>query len=40
MRYRNSAVFMGGTLRPPEYDRVVTTAGGISGVLNAAKPGE
>lgn len=35
MRHRNPHVFMGGTLRPPEYDRTVTTASGIASVLNA-----
>ena len=29
MRYRNERVFMGGTLRPPEYTRAVTDAGAI-----------
>lgn len=40
MRHRNPHVFMGGTLRPPEYDRIVTTEDGISGVLRAIKTGE
>lgn len=35
MRWRNDAVFMGGTLRPPEYDRPVTTAGAIAAVMRA-----
>lgn len=35
MRHRNNDVFMGGTLRPPEYDRVVTTADGIGAVIKA-----
>lgn len=35
MRYRNPDVFMGGTLRPPEYDRVVTKESNILRVLNA-----
>ena len=35
MRHRNPEVFMGGALRPPEYDRVVTTAAGIADVLDA-----
>lgn len=39
MRHRNPDVFMGGTLRPPEYDRTVTTADGISAVLSAARSG-
>ena len=32
MAWRNEAVFMGGTLRPPEYDRAATTAGAIRAV--------
>ena len=35
MRWRNEAVFMGGTLRPPEYDRPGTTASAVSGVIGA-----
>lgn len=35
MRWRNEAVFMGGTLRPPEYDRAETTAGAIRAVTGA-----
>jgi copper homeostasis protein len=35
MRWRNEAVFMGGTLRPPEYDRAATTAGAIGAVTGA-----
>jgi copper homeostasis protein len=35
MRWRNEAVFMGGALRPPEYDRAATTAGAISAVAAA-----
>jgi copper homeostasis protein len=35
MRWRNEAVFMGGTLRPPEYDRLATTVGAISAVTAA-----
>ncbi|MEM9442114.1 MAG: copper homeostasis protein CutC [Pseudomonadota bacterium] len=37
MRHRNPSVFMGGTLRPPEYDRTVTTEDGISKVLRATR---
>lgn len=33
MQYRNTRVFMGGTLRPQEYDRSVTTTSSISAVL-------
>ena len=33
MRYRNDRVFMGGTLRPPEYSRAVTNAGIIQSIL-------
>lgn len=39
MRYRNPNVFMGGTLRPPEYDRVVTRESGILRVLKAVNSG-
>jgi copper homeostasis protein len=35
MRWRNEAVFMGGALRPPEYDRAATTAGAIRAVTAA-----
>jgi copper homeostasis protein len=35
MRWRNEAVFMGGALRPPEYDRAATTAGAIGAVTRA-----
>lgn len=35
MRWRNDAVYMGGTLRPPEYDRPVTTPGAIRTVTSA-----
>lgn len=35
MRWRNEAVFMGGALRPPEYDRAATTAGAVSAVIAA-----
>ena len=35
MRWRNEAVFMGGALRPPEYDRAATTASAIRAVTAA-----
>jgi copper homeostasis protein len=35
MQWRNEAVFMGGTLRPPEYDRAVTTVHSIRAVIGA-----
>ena len=35
MAWRNEAVFMGGALRPPEYDRAATTAGAIRAVTAA-----
>jgi len=35
MRWRNEAVFMGGSLRPPEYDRTATTAGAVRAVIAA-----
>jgi len=37
MRHRNPHCFMGGELRPPEYDRWTTTAQGIRAVLDAAR---
>jgi len=37
MRWRNQAVFMGGALRPPEYDRVDTTASAIRAVMAALR---
>ncbi len=36
MRYRNERVFMGGTLRPPEYQRAVTDAAKIERLRRAA----
>ena len=36
MRYRNERVFMGGTLRPPEYQRSVTDAAKIERLRRAA----
>ena len=35
MRWRNEAVFMGGALRPAEYERAATTAGAIRAVTGA-----
>jgi copper homeostasis protein len=35
MRWRNDQVFMGGALRPPEYDRAATTAGAVGAVMRA-----
>jgi copper homeostasis protein len=35
MRWRNEAVFMGGALRPPEYDRAATTTGAVRAVIAA-----
>lgn len=37
MQYRNTRVFMGGTLRPPEYDRSITTASSISAVISTLR---
>lgn len=37
MKYRNNQVFMGGTLRPPEYSRDVTNAQIVSKVINQIK---
>lgn len=36
MRHRREHVFMGGELRPPEYDRLVTSAATIREVMKAA----
>lgn len=35
MRYRNERVFMGGTLRPPEYSRPVTDAGKVAAAIKS-----
>jgi copper homeostasis protein len=37
MRFRRPDVYMGGTLRPPEYDRLDTAAGDIAAVIAAAR---
>ena len=37
MKYRNNRVFMGGTLRPPEYFREVTEAKTVGGVIGQIK---
>jgi copper homeostasis protein len=37
MRYRREHVFMGGELRPPEYDRLVTPAASIRAVMAKAQ---
>ncbi len=37
MRFRREHVFMGGELRPPEYDRLVTAEQGIRAVMNSAR---
>jgi copper homeostasis protein len=37
MRNRREHVFMGGTLRPPEYDRLVTSAASIRAVITGGK---
>ena len=39
MRERREHVFMGGTLRPPEYDRLVTSAASIRAVMDEANSG-
>jgi copper homeostasis protein len=36
MRFRRDHVFMGGELRPPEYDRLVTSVGSIRSVMAKA----
>jgi copper homeostasis protein len=35
MRWRNETIFMGGALRPPEYDRAATTASAVRAVMTA-----
>jgi copper homeostasis protein len=37
MRFRRPDVYMGGTLRPPEYDRLDTVAGDVAAVIAAAR---
>lgn len=37
MRFRREHVFMGGELRPPEYDRLTTSQAVIRSVMNGAK---
>ncbi|MBK9529106.1 MAG: copper homeostasis protein CutC [Acidobacteria bacterium] len=39
MRFRNERVFMGGTLRPPEYSRSVTDAGRVASIKSLAIDG-
>ncbi len=36
MRFRREHVFMGGELRPPEYDRLVTSEAAIRAVVTKA----
>ena len=36
MKFRRDHVFMGGELRPPEYDRLVTSLSGVKAVLKKA----
>jgi copper homeostasis protein len=36
MRFRRNEVFMGGELRPPEFERLETSAEGVSAVIEAA----
>ena len=38
-RFRRADVFMGGELRPPEYERLETTAGAVGAVMQAARRG-
>jgi copper homeostasis protein len=37
MKFRRDHVFMGGELRPPEYDRLVTSASGVRAVMIMAE---
>lgn len=39
MKYRNPRVFMGGTLRPPEYAQEVTRPEAVAAVIGAARQG-
>ena len=39
MRFRRSDVFMGGELRPPEYDRLVTEKDSVAAMVGAASDG-
>jgi copper homeostasis protein len=37
MRFRRAEVFMGGALRPPEYERLETAASSVAAVIGAAR---
>jgi copper homeostasis protein len=37
MTYRNPRVFMGGTLRPPEYSQDITRPEAVAGIISAAR---
>ena len=37
MRFRRPDVYMGGTLRPPEYERLDTAAGDVAAIIGAAR---
>jgi hypothetical protein len=37
MRFRRPDVYMGGTLRPPEYDRLDTAGADVAAIINAAR---
>ncbi len=39
MRFRRGEVFMGGELRPPEYDRMETRSDAVAAIMSAAKRG-
>jgi copper homeostasis protein len=39
MRFRRPDVYMGGTLRPPEYDRLDTAAADVASIITAARAG-
>ncbi len=39
MRFRRPDVYMGGTLRPPEYDRLDTSVGDVAAIIGAARGG-
>jgi copper homeostasis protein len=37
MQFRNSRVFMGGTFRPPEYDRAITDPAAVRQLVQAVR---
>jgi hypothetical protein len=39
MRFRRAEMYMGGELRPPEYERLETSANAVAAVMQAARRG-